>query len=112
MSLMSDLITIMAELQIPTQVGDFQSTGAIPDMYAVILPLIDDFEAADDMPDIDVEQVSIELYSKGDWHSTVKSIRTKALAAGMYPSLSRYITRETDTRYFHYSITLEKNYAN
>ena len=110
MSMTSDLIAIMTELSIPAQIGDYQSTGAIPDTFAVILPLYDDYQAADDKPEYMVESASVELYTKGDWHSLISSIKAKAIAADMCISQSKYIARETDTRYFRYSVSFEKEY--
>ena len=110
MSMTSDLYTILTALSIPAQIGDYQAAGALPDTYAVILPLYDNYQAADDAPDVDVESASVELYTKGDWHSAIKSIKTQALAKGMCISESRYITRETDTRYFHYSVSFQMEY--
>lgn len=108
--IIDDILSILTELSVPAQVGDYQTTGNYPSVYAVILPLYDTFEAADNLPDVELQTASVELYSAGDWREKAKAIKDKALLSGLTVTDSRFIMRDTDTRYFHYTISLEREY--
>ena len=109
-NIISDIYTALTTLQIPAQIGDYQTTSALPDTYVVIIPLYENFETADDTPDFDVQQASTEVYTKGMWRSTVKSICDECISMGLLVHERRYIGRNEETGYFQYSITFENAY--
>ena len=63
MSLLSDIQTILAPLNIPIETGVF--SGKAPDQYIVIVPLSDTFDLhADNSPGMDVQEARISVFSK------------------------------------------------
>ena len=107
--IISDLVTALTSLQIAVQVGDFKGSS-LPDTFVVIIPLFNSFESADDLPDFDVQQAATEIYTKGDWRSTVNSICGECISRGLLVHERRYIGRNEETGYFQYSITFERSY--
>lgn len=108
--IISDIYTALQTLEIPAQIGDYQTTSDLPDVYVVIIPLFNQFQTADDVPDFDVQQASIEVYSKGMWRSTVKQICDACISKGLLVHQRRYIGRNEETGYFQYSVTFEQAY--
>lgn len=108
--IISDIYSALTTLKIEVQIGDFQTTSALPDIYAVIVPLSEDYETADDEPDFDVQQASAELYTKGMWRTAVNNICGECIKRGLSVNARRYIGRNEETGYFQYSITFEEAY--
>ena len=66
MSLLQDLQTALAPLNIPFESGVF--SGKAPDKYIVAVPLIDTFDIhADNKPEVDVQEVRLSIYTKGSY---------------------------------------------
>lgn len=108
--IVNDIYTALTNLKIPAQIGDYQTTAELPDVYVVIIPLYNEFTSADDVPDFDIQQASIEIYSKGMWRTSVKQICDECIAMGLVVHERRYIGRNEETGYFQYSVTFEQAY--
>ena len=69
MSLLSELAEIAKRLEIPARTAVY--SGKPPDEYLVFTPLYDSFELhSDNKPEIDVQEVRISLFSKGNYNQT------------------------------------------
>ncbi|MFP3153354.1 hypothetical protein LQZ18_02785 [Lachnospiraceae bacterium ZAX-1] len=109
MSILADLQVTLAPLSIPIETGIFSSDA--PSEYIVIVPMSDVFEVhADNLPEIDVQEVRISLYSKGNY-TKAKNALVRALLADDFTITARqYIGYETDTGYHHYNVDVAKYY--
>lgn len=109
MSLLTDLKTIISNLNIPVETGVFSDDA--PDEYIVLVPIQDEFDLnADDFPEYDIQSIRISLFTKNNYTKTKKSIIKAILAAGIVISDRQYIGFETDTKYHHYNIDVENLY--
>ena len=108
MSLLSDLKTLLAgkTINIPAETGVFTTTPA-PAVFCVLTPLGETLQCADDKPVTEVPSVRIDLYDKGNYTATAKTIRKAIVNEGLTISQSRYIEHEDDTGYYHYAIDVE-----
>lgn len=103
MSILEQLNTVLAPLQIPIETGVFSSKA--PDTYIVIVPLADTFELhTDDYPDADVQEARLSIYSKGNYTSVKNAVVKAILDAGMIITARNYIGYEPDTGYHHYNV--------
>lgn len=111
MSLLSDLKTILAAepVALPAEVGVYKGTPA-PSQYAVLVPLSDTFECADDEPAAEIQAVRISLYSNQSYTSKAMQIVKAVIAAGLTITDRHYIGHEDATGYHHYVIDVESNY--
>jgi len=109
MTILSDLQTTLEPLGIPLETGIFSDNA--PSEYIVLVPMSDEFELhADNAPEIDVQEVRISLYSKGNY-TKAKNAITRALLADEFTITARqYIGYETDTGYHHYNVDAAKFY--
>lgn len=109
MSLLSDLNGIAAECGVSVETGVFSDTP--PDMYVVLTPLSDTFDlVADNAPGVDVQEVRISLFVKGNYTTLKNSIIRALLAADMTITDRRYIGHEDDTGFHHYAIDVANYY--
>ena len=103
MSILEELNTVLAPLEIPLETGVF--SGPAPDMYIVIVPLVDSFELhADDYPGVDVQEARLAIYSKGSYTAVKNDVVKVLLNAGIVITSRSYIGYEPDTGYHHYNI--------
>ena len=109
MSLLSTLKTLCTTASIPAETGVYTTTPA-PAVYAVLVPLEDTFECADDIPENEVQAVRVSLFDKGNYLTTAKTIAQAIIAEGLTISARRYIGHEDDTGYHHYVIDVEETY--
>ncbi len=66
MSILSELKTVAAELNIPVETGAY--TSAAPDCFLVMTPIMDSFPlSADDKPVSEVNEVRLSLYSRDNY---------------------------------------------
>jgi len=109
MSILSDLQTTLEPLGVPLETGIFSDNA--PSEYIVLVPMSDLFELhADNTPEIDVQEVRISLYSKGNY-TKAKNAIVRALIADEFTITARqYIGYETDTGYHHYNVDAAKFY--
>jgi len=109
------MITILEELNsllapvLPVETGVFSNPA--PDEYLVLTPLADYYELfADNQPLVDVGQVQISIFTKGNYLAHKNAITKLLLAAEFTITDRRYLGHEDETSYHHYIIEVEKNY--
>ena len=103
MSLLSDLTAILAPLNIPIETGVFKDKA--PDTYLVLVPMSDSFTLhADNAPGIDIQEVRISIYTKGNYSTLKNNIVQALLSADLTITGRNYIGYETDTGYHHYNV--------
>ena len=109
MSLLSELKTIITELDIPVETGVFSDNA--PDEYIVLIPMDDSFDLhADNQPGVDIQSVRISLYSKGNYTVTMARVVNAILKTEITISARQYLGFEYDTKYHHYNIDVEQFY--
>lgn len=108
-SILAELTAIFQELSIPFETGAFSDPA--PDCYVVAVPLTDEFDGfADDRPWVDVQEVRLSLYSKGNYLKIKNQIVKALLQADFTITDRQYIEYENDTKYHHYNIDVLKHY--
>ena len=109
MSLLSDLTAILAPLNIPIETGVFKDKA--PDTYLVLVPMSDSFTLhADNAPGIDIQEVRISIYTKGNYSTLKNNIVQALLSADLTITGRNYIGYETDTGYHHYNVDVANYY--
>ena len=109
MSLLSDLTAILAPLNIPIETGIFKDKA--PDTYLVLVPMSDSFSLhADNAPGIDIQEVRISIYTKGNYSTLKNNIVQALLSADLTITGRNYIGYETDTGYHHYNVDVANYY--
>lgn len=104
--LLQRITTVADQLGLPIEVGLFTVTPA-PDTYLVVTPLADMFDVfADNQPGIEVEEVRLSLFTKGNYLTQRDRLTTALLEAGMTITARRYVGFEADTTYHHYGLDL------
>jgi hypothetical protein len=108
MSILEELNSLLAPV-LPVETGIF--SGKAPDRYAVLTPLTDTFDLySDNKPHIDICEVRISLFSKGNYTALKKQV-TKLLLEADFTVTGRYFAgHEDDTGYYHYCIDAAKEY--
>lgn len=108
-------MSILAELNIlltpvlPVETGVF--SGSPPEEYLVLTPMTDEFALfGDNAPLIDVSEVRISLFSKGNYLQRKRQLTLALLNAEFTITDRRYIGHEDDTGYYHYAIDVAKIY--
>lgn len=110
MSLLSELAEIAKRLKIPASTAVY--SGKPPDEYLVFTPLYDSFELhADNSPGIDVQEVRISLFSKGNYNLIKSKIIRALISADITITARKYVGHEDDTGYNHYAIDVAKEYG-
>lgn len=109
MTILEELNDLLSNLGIPVETGEFSDSA--PDTYSVLTPLTDRFEVyGDNLPLIDVNEVRISLFTKGNYLETKRQI-TKALLQAKFTITDRlFVGFEKDTKYFHLAIDVAKHY--
>jgi len=108
MSILHELNTLLSPL-LPVETGIFSDVP--PDEYLVLTPMADVFALfGDNAPLIDVPEVRISLYSKGNYIKRKNQITSALLLAEFTITDRRYIGHENDTGYHHYLIDVAKHY--
>lgn len=109
MSLLSELTEIAKRLKIPARTAVY--SGKPPDEYLVFTPLYDSFELhSDNKPEIDVQEVRISLFSKGNYNRAMSRLVKALLSADITVTARKYVDHEDDTGYHHYAVDTAKNY--
>jgi len=109
MSILSDLQTLLAPLNIPIETGVF--TDEAPAQYIVVVPMADTFDLhADNQPVVDVQEARLALYSQGSYTTAKNSIVQALLQADITITARQYIGYETETGYHHYNVDVAKHY--
>ncbi len=108
MSLLAELNTILTP-SLPVETGVFSDVP--PDEYLVLTPMTDGFALfGDNAPLIDVSEVRISLFSKGNYLKQKQQITKELLNADITITDRRYIGHEDDTGYYHFAIDVAKYY--
>ena len=108
MSMLSELNTILTPI-LPVETGVFSDKP--PDEYIVLTPMTDEFSLfGDNTPLIDLSEVRISLFSKGNYLQRKQQITLALLDADFTITDRRYIGYESDTGYHHYAIDVAKSY--
>ena len=107
MSALEQLNGIMDTVGIPVETGVF--SGVPPDEYCVLTPLADRFALfGDNKPLIDVSEVRVSLFSKGNYRRRKNQIIKALLAAEFTITDRRYIGHEGDTGCHHAIVDVAK----
>ncbi len=107
MSLLAILKSICDELSIPSETSIFKSPA--PDKFIVFTPLVDTFDLyANNKPNVDIEEVRISYFDKGNYLEGKKKIEKAVIDAEITITDRRYLGHEDDTGYHHYAIDVAK----
>lgn len=108
MSILKQLNTLF-EAILPIETGIF--SGSAPNEYIVMTPMTDSFELfADNKPKVEVQEIRLSLYSKGNYLSTRNNIVRTLLEGDFTITDRRYVGYEENTKYHHYAIDVMKEY--
>ncbi|KGP74998.1 hypothetical protein JT05_13105 [Desulfosporosinus sp. Tol-M] len=108
MSILAELNTLLSPT-LPVETGVFSDKP--PDEYLVLTPMTDEFSLfGDNTPLIDLSEVRISLFSKGNYLQIKRQITLTLLNADFTITDRRYIGYESDTGYHHYAIDVAKSY--
>lgn len=108
MSVLSELNTLLTPI-LPVETGVF--SGVPPDEYLVLTPLTDDFALfGDNEPLMDVSEVRISLFSKGNYLQRKQQITQALLNAGFTITARTYVEHEDDIGYHHWAIDIAQSY--
>ena len=109
MNILSQLYSALSGLDIPVETGAFKDEA--PERYIVIVPMVDSFALhADNSPGIDVQEVRLSLYCRGNYTKDKNTLVKVLLAHDFTITDRRYIGYETETGYFHYNVDVAKHY--
>jgi len=108
-SILAELDALVTGLGLPVETGVF--SGKAPDEYVVITPLVEAFALhADNRPEYETQEVRLSLYCKGNYLARKRQIVKALLQAGFTITDRRYLGREDDTTYHHWSADLMQIY--
>lgn len=109
MNLLEQLQNVIAPLGLQMESGLF--TGPAPQEYLIMVPLSDTFEIhADNRPGVDVQEVRISLFCKGNYIGIKNKLIRTLLDAGLTITARQYIGYETETGYHHYCVDVANYY--
>ena len=110
MNILNELTTLFDTLRIPAETIEFTETPQ-PETFAVFTPIDDNLALfADDEPHMEIQSVRISVFTKHNYLQLIKNIKKSLLADGFTISDSRKVAYESDTKYHHYAIDVEKDY--
>lgn len=108
MSILQQLTKLLEPI-LPIETGIFN--GKPPKEYIILTPLTDTFELfADNKPEVEVQEVRLSLYSKGNYLILKNRIVDILLDADFTTTDRRYVGHEDDTGYHHYAIDVAKEF--
>ena len=109
MSILEELTALMSGIPLPVETGVF--SGIPPDEYCVLTPMTEDFAVfADNRPQIDISEVRISLFTKGNYLKRKRQIVDVLLAAEFTITDRRYVGHEDDTGFHNFAIDVQKHY--
>lgn len=109
MTILEELNDLLSNLGIPVETGEFSDSAS--DTYSVLTPLSDRFEIfGDNLPLIDVNEVRISLFTKGNYLELKRQITQALLQADFTVTDRLFVGFEKDTNYFHLAIDVAKHY--
>lgn len=102
--LLEQLTTISEQLRLPVRVGLFTETP-LPDVFVVLTPLVDELTLyGDNTPHVQVEEVRLSLYARGNYLQLRDRLTQTLLDAGITITARSYIGFEDETSYHHYAV--------
>lgn len=108
MSILQELNALLSPI-LPVETGIFSDVP--PDEYLVLTPMTDSFELfGDNKPLVDVSEVRISLFSKGNYTKRKYQLTVALLGAAFTITDRRYIGYEMDSGYHHFAIDVAKEY--
>lgn len=108
-SILFDLKHVLLALDIPIETGTFKDPP--PDEYLVLTPITDGFDVfADNLPDYEVSEVRISLFTKSNYIQRKNQITKLLLLSGFTITGRWYVEYEQDAGYHHYAIDAAKEY--
>ena len=109
MNILSEVKELLSSLNIPIETGVF--SGEAPNQYLVLVPLSDSYPLnADDLPQEDVQELRISLFTKGNYTRLKNSIVGRLLTHSFFITDRRFNGYDTGTGYYQYTIDIAKNY--
>lgn len=109
MSILEEIQTVLAPLKIPMETGVFSDEA--PAVYIVVIPMSDTFDVhADNLPEIDVQEARISLFSKASYTANKNAVVRALLEADFTITLREYQGFDTETGYHHYVVDAAKYY--
>ena len=109
MSILEELNQTLACLDIPFQTAVWSETA--PDQYIVITPLDDALTLyGDNAPDGVIEEARLNLFSKSNYTEDKHRLIDLMLTNDFTITYISYVGFETDTKYHHLVIEVEKYY--
>lgn len=109
MNILEELNSLFATLHIPVETGEFSDKA--PDKYCVLTPLADRFDVyGDNFPTVDVQEVRISLFVKGNYLNTQKQMVQNLLKHEFTITERLFVGFEKDTNYYHVAIDVAKHY--
>lgn len=110
MSIYELIINTLEPLVIPVSINE--NTDKIAERYIVITPLYEGFDVfADNMPSIEVSEIELAVYSRGNYLKLVKDISALLINAGFTITNRRYLEYEKDTKLHHYIIDVAMEFC-
>lgn len=109
MSILKELNTALSALDISIETGVFFDKA--PEKYIVLTPLSDTFDLhADNLPGVDIQEVRISLFVKGNYTALKNRLVRLLLQNGFTVTGRMYNGCETDTGYHHYTVDVAQYY--
>ena len=109
MSLLADLKSIAQLVGIPVETGVVSELA--PAEYLVLTPLTETFDLhADNVPELDVQEVRISLFTTGSYTKWKNTLVRAILAADITITERRYIGHDDDSGYHNYAIDVAHYY--
>lgn len=110
MSIYELIINTLEPLGIPVSINE--NTDKAAERYIVIIPLYEGFDVfADNMPSIEVSEIELAVYSKGNYLKLVKDISALLINEGFTITNRRYLEYEEDTKLHHYIIDVAMEFS-
>ena len=82
------------------------------DKYIILIPLYDGFDVyADNKPTIEIQEVQLAIYCKGNYLALKKQITMLLIDAGFIITNRKYIEYEEDTKLHHYIIDVAMEFC-
>ena len=109
MNILSEVKELLSSLNIPIETGVFSKEA--PNEYIVLVPLSDSYPLnADDMPQTDLQEVRITVFTKSNYIKLKNRIIGRLLSNFFYINDRRYNGYDTDAGYHQYTIDVAKTY--
>lgn len=109
MNILEELNAILSKLPVLVETGVF--SGKPPDEYCILTPLVKEYGFfADNRPQVDIHDVRITIYSKGNYLLREAQITNAVLDADFTVTDRHYITHEDDTGFHSVAIEVAKYY--